>query len=95
VVHIVLLYQHFNSCLDSFSNSIGITITCTYGTVSELNVVKTTVHSPFTGWLIMSDFSLIPIVFHLFFTLIAVGNVDFCFSLVLIRKASSVKEKTT
>jgi hypothetical protein len=65
-----------------------------YSTVSESDV-KTTFYSPFSSWLITSSFSLIPIVFHHFLILIALDNVDLRFSLMLIRKANSVEEKTT
>jgi hypothetical protein len=45
----------------------------------------------FSSWLIMSHFSSMPIVFHQFFTWIALGDVDLRFSLKLVRKASPVK----
>jgi len=34
------------------------------------------------------------IVFHCFFTWIALGDVDLCFSLMLVRKANAVQEET-
>jgi hypothetical protein len=42
----------------------------------------------------MSNFSSMPIVFHQFFTWIALGDVDLCFSLELLRKAIAVEEET-
>jgi len=39
----------------------------------------------------MSNLSSMPIVFHQFFTCIALGDVDLCFSLMLVRKSSPVK----
>jgi hypothetical protein len=39
----------------------------------------------------MSNFSSLPIAFHQFFTWIALGDVDICFSLMLVIKASPVK----
>jgi hypothetical protein len=40
-----------------------------------------TIHSPFSSWLITSDFSSVLIVFCQFFTWIALGYVDLHFSL--------------
>jgi hypothetical protein len=42
----------------------------------------------------MLNFSSMPIVFHRFFTWLALGDADLCFSLILVRKASAVEEKT-
>jgi hypothetical protein len=53
-----------------------------------------TVRSPFSSWLITSNFSSVPIVFRRFFTLIAPGVVDLRFSLMLVRKANAVEEET-
>jgi len=50
------------------------------------------IHLPFSGRLITSNFSPIPIVFHQFFTWIVLGDVDLCFSLMLVRKANAVEE---
>jgi hypothetical protein len=65
-----------------------------YGTMSKSNI---TAHVSnlftFSSWLIMSNFSSIPIVFHQLFTWIALGDVDLCFSLRLVRKASAVEEE--
>jgi hypothetical protein len=41
----------------------------------------------------MSNFSLL-IVFHYFFNRIALGDVDLCFSLMLVRKANAVEGGT-
>jgi hypothetical protein len=53
-----------------------------------------TILSPFSSQLIMSDFSSLLIVFCLFFTWIAIGDVDLCFSLLLVIKAIAVEEET-
>jgi hypothetical protein len=53
-----------------------------------------TIYSSFTNKLITSNFSSIPIVFYPFFTWISLGGVDLCFSLMLVRKANNVEEKT-
>ena len=42
----------------------------------------------------MSDFYSILIVFHQFFTWIALDYVNLCISLMLMRKANAVEEKT-
>jgi len=47
-----------------------------------------TILSPFSSQLISSNFSSIPIVFHQFFTWIALGDVDLHFSLILATKAN-------
>jgi len=36
----------------------------------------------------------VPIVFHQFFTQIALGDVDLCFSLMLVTDANAVEEQT-
>jgi hypothetical protein len=51
-------------------------------------------HLSFQIWLIMSNFSFIPIVFHRFLTWIASINVDLFFRLILVTKASAVVEGT-
>ena len=43
----------------------------------------------------MYNFSSIPIVFRQFFSLIALGDVELHFSLMLVRKANAVEEETT
>jgi hypothetical protein len=50
------------------------------------------IHLPFSGRLIASNFSPIPIVFHQFFTWIVLDDVDLHFSLILVRKVSAVEE---
>ena len=51
------------------------------------------IHLPFSSRLITytCNFSPMPIVFHQFFTWIVLGDVDLCFSLMLVRKASAVE----
>jgi hypothetical protein len=53
------------------------------------------IRSPFPGWLSTYNFSSKLIVFCLFFTWIALGDVDLHFSLVSVRKTSAVEEETT
>ena len=43
----------------------------------------------------MSNFSSVLIAFCQFFTWIALGDVDLCFSLMLVRKGGAVGEKST
>jgi hypothetical protein len=52
-----------------------------------------TIRSPFSGRLITSNFSSVLIVCCQFFTWIALGDVDICFSLILVRKANAVEEE--
>jgi hypothetical protein len=44
--------------------------------------------------LFASNLSSLPIVTHQFFTWIALGDVDLCLSLLLLRKTSAVEEET-
>jgi hypothetical protein len=53
-----------------------------------------TICSPFSSQLIMSNLSSTPNVFCRFFTWIAIGYVDLHFSLMLVRKANAVEEET-
>jgi hypothetical protein len=53
-----------------------------------------TIRSPFSSRLIMSNFSSVLIVFHRFFTWIVQGNADLHFSLILVWKANAVEEET-
>jgi hypothetical protein len=53
-----------------------------------------TISSSFTSWLIVSNFSSIWIVFHQFFTWIALGAVDLGFTPTLARKANAAEEET-
>jgi len=46
------------------------------------------------GGLVASNFSSLAIVFHQFFTWIALSDVDLRFSLLLLRKASATEEET-
>ena len=56
---------------------------------------RSTIHSPFSSRLIMSNFSSLLIVFCQFFIWIALGDADSCFSLMLVRNANAVEEETT
>jgi len=42
-----------------------------------------------------SNFSSVLIIVRLFFTWIALGDVDLCFTLMLLRKANAVEEEGT
>jgi len=53
-----------------------------------------TIRSPFTCRHSKSNFSSILLVFHRFFAWIAPSDVDFCFSLMSVRKANAVEEET-
>jgi len=53
-----------------------------------------TIHLSFSSQLFMINFSSIPIVFCQFFTVIALSDADFTFSLMLVRKANAVEEET-
>jgi hypothetical protein len=53
-----------------------------------------TIRSPFSSRLITSNFSSVLIVCCRFFTLIALGDADLRFSLILVRKANAVEEET-
>jgi hypothetical protein len=53
-----------------------------------------TIRLPFSIRFITPNISSTPIVFHQFFTWIALGGVDLCFSLMLAGKANAVEEET-
>jgi hypothetical protein len=50
-----------------------------------------TIHSPFSSQLIMSNFSTLLIVYPRFFTWTAISDVDLHFSLMLVGKANPVE----
>jgi hypothetical protein len=52
-----------------------------------------TIRSPFSCQHITSNFSSLLIVFHRFFTSSALGDVDLCLSLMLVREANAVGEE--
>jgi hypothetical protein len=54
-----------------------------------------TIHSLFSSWLLASNFSSVLIVLRWFFTWIALGDVDLCFSLILVTNATVVQGETT
>jgi hypothetical protein len=51
--------------------------------------------SPITYLLVMSGFTSLPVLFHQFSTLIALGDVDLCFLLMFVIKTNAVEEETT
>jgi hypothetical protein len=66
-----------------------------------IHYYKQTYHSgvspidlPFPILLITSNFSSVPIVFHKFFTWIALGNADLCFWLIMVINANAVEGGT-
>ena len=54
-----------------------------------------TIHSSFSSQFFASNFSSVLIVFHHFFTWIALGGVDLHFSLILVARANAVEEEIT
>ena len=54
-----------------------------------------TIHSPFSGLLITSNFSSVLIVFRRYFSRIAAVHVDLHFSLILVTKVNAVERGTT
>ena len=68
---------------------------CIYATVSESNITAYVNNSsPFPIQLIKSNFPSVLIVCHQFFIWIALCDVDLCFSLIIVRKASAVEKET-
>jgi hypothetical protein len=47
----------------------------------------------FSSWIITANFSSVAIVCHQFLTGIALGNVDLCLTLLLVRKFGAVEEE--
>jgi hypothetical protein len=54
-----------------------------------------TIRSPFSSWLNVSNFSSTLTIFHRIFTWTALGDVDLRFSLILVTKANAVEGGTT
>ena len=54
-----------------------------------------TIRSPFSGWLIASNFFSVLTVLRRLFTWIALGDVDLCFPLFLVTNANAVQGGTT
>ena len=50
--------------------------------------------SPYSSWFITSNFSSVLIVFHRFFTWLALGDKHFHFSFMFVRMSSVVEEET-
>ena len=69
-----------------------------YCTLVQVNLTLRhllTIRSPFSSWLITSNFSSKQTVFHRFFTWLALGDADLCFLLILVMKANAVEGETT
>jgi hypothetical protein len=80
---VVLLHKHFGYWLSNSYNSISIIMNCTYvyTNISTLTLWYTSaIHSTFSCWCIMSNFSSILIFFCWLFTCITLGDIDLCFS---------------
>lgn len=59
-----------------------------YGTMNESNITACVSNLfTFSSRLIMSNLSSVPIVFHQFFTCIALGDIDLRFSLMLVKSS--------
>jgi len=50
-----------------------------------------TIHSLSSSQLITYNFSSVPIIFHLFFTWIALGDLDLQFSFMLVRQTNAAE----
>jgi len=50
-----------------------------------------TIHSLSSSWLIMYNFSSVLIIFHMFFTRIALGDLDLHFSLTLVWQTNAAE----
>jgi hypothetical protein len=95
---IVLLHKHFNSWLRTWFNSISIIMNCVYA-MSKSNImvcVCVCVCQQFVHlfWLIMSSFPSVLIIFDKFFTWISLGDIDFCFSPMLVKTANAFEEES-
>jgi len=88
---VVLLPKHFSSWLGTFCNSIGTVTNCMHANV--MAYVNNSFN--FSGYLITSNFSSIPIVFCWLFTWIALGEVDLHYSLTWVTKANVVEGRST
>ena len=62
--------------------------------MSECNIMPYINNLPFSSWLIMSNISSVLIAIRQFFNWIALGDVDVCFSLMLIQIANAVGKRT-
>jgi len=72
---VVLLQKHL---IPDLALTMSIVTNCVYAAMSKPNVLRTS--AVVQVQLIMSVFCSIPIVFHQFFTWIALGDIDLCFS---------------
>jgi len=87
-----LLHEYFRSSLSTFCKSISIVTFCMYATMSESNIIPCVKNSfTFSNYVY---FSSIWIVIRNFFTWIALGDVELCSSLMLVRNANAVEEET-
>jgi len=62
--------------------------------MSESNILAY-VNSSFNFFMFASNYSLLLIVFRLYFTWVALDDVDLHFSLMVVRKANAVEEEVT
>ena len=91
----VLLLKHFCSWCNTSCNYINITTNSTFAVMNKSNLMTyANICSCFPSWLITSNFSSVTIFFHQFFTWISLGDVDWHFSLMLVRKDSALQVAT-
>ena len=99
-LHFRSLAFHVIKTCSTFFNSLSIIMNCMYTNKSTNKSDSNSmsyVNNSFTFFsrlLITSNISSVPIVFHQFFTQIALGDVDLCFSLMLVTDANAVEEQT-
>jgi len=67
----------------------------TYTNIRESNITAFNNFLPISSWLITSNFSSPPTVFHRFFTWIALGDADLRFLLILVMEANAFEGGTT
>ena len=93
---VVLLQKHFSCWLCTSCNPISNITNCTYANISNLTLWHmSTIHSPFSIYLLKPNFSSVPIVFCRFFTWITLGDADLHFSLIWVTEANVVEWGTT
>jgi hypothetical protein len=93
---VVFLHKHFSSWLSTFCNSSGIIMNCMCIAMSKSNITAY-VNSSFTFFMLAYYvcFSSILVVFHQFSSWITLDDVDVCFSIILVTKATAVEGGTT
>jgi hypothetical protein len=84
-----MLSKHFEICLivSELSQILHMPLW-----VSLILLHVSTICSPFSSWLITSNFPSILIIFHWFFTWLALGDIHLHFSLMFVRISSAEEE---